>query len=420
MSAVRDGARMAAARARRTASVRAGRRAPALVQRILRPALADRRALSDLRRHVNRAMPKHQRARAQGHDLEPVQRDHAADRPRPPRQGAHRGVLPRPRSTSRPGSNGTTSRGFIEDVMRFLDNVLQDFIDTRARQHGARHAIPPCASARSAWASWASTPSCRRSGMPFESVMAKVWNKKMFKHIRAPGRRGLDDAGATSAAPARTPPTAASMERFSHKMAIAPTASISIICGGTSRRHRADPGQRLHPQDAVGLLRRAQPVPGEAAGREGPRRRARPGSRSSSSEGSVQHLDFLDEDEKAVFKTAFEIDQRWLIELAADRAPYICQSQSLNMFLPGRRPQVGPAHAPLDGVGARREEPLLLPLQIASSAPAFAGQLEKADDRRAVATERTDYEECLAASRSSFGDPSRSARRSSAPARSAC
>ena len=52
-------------------------------------------------------------------------------------------------------------------------------------------------------------------------------------------------------------------------------------------------------------------------------------------EGSVQHLDFLSQDEKDVFKTAFEIDQRWVIELAADRTPDICQCQSLNIFLPG-------------------------------------------------------------------------------------
>ncbi|HEX9645937.1 MAG TPA: ribonucleotide-diphosphate reductase subunit alpha, partial [Alphaproteobacteria bacterium] len=51
-------------------------------------------------------------------------------------------------------------------------------------------------------------------------------------------------------------------------------------------------------------------------------------------EGSVQHLDFLDDDDKATFRTAFELDQRWLVELAADRAPYICQSQSVNLFLP--------------------------------------------------------------------------------------
>src|SRR5262249_14585911 len=52
-------------------------------------------------------------------------------------------------------------------------------------------------------------------------------------------------------------------------------------------------------------------------------------------EGSVQHLDALSQDEKDVFKTAFEIDQRWVVELAADRTPDICQSQSVNIFLPG-------------------------------------------------------------------------------------
>jgi ribonucleoside-diphosphate reductase alpha chain len=50
--------------------------------------------------------------------------------------------------------------------------------------------------------------------------------------------------------------------------------------------------------------------------------------------GSVQHLDFLTEQEKAVYKTAFELDQRWVIEHAADRTPYVCQSQSVNVFLP--------------------------------------------------------------------------------------
>jgi ribonucleoside-diphosphate reductase alpha chain len=50
--------------------------------------------------------------------------------------------------------------------------------------------------------------------------------------------------------------------------------------------------------------------------------------------GSVQHLDILNEHEKMVFKTAFELDQRWVIELAADRTPFICQSQSLNVFIP--------------------------------------------------------------------------------------
>ncbi len=60
----------------------------------------------------------------------------------------------------------------------------------------------------------------------------------------------------------------------------------------------------------------------------------RSGRRSPLTKGSVQHLDFLSEQEKAVYKTAFELDQRWIIEHAADRAPFICQSQSVNVFLP--------------------------------------------------------------------------------------
>jgi ribonucleoside-diphosphate reductase alpha chain len=66
----------------------------------------------------------------------------------------------------------------------------------------------------------------------------------------------------------------------------------------------------------------------------------------------VQHLDFLTQDEKAVFKTAFEIDQRWLIELAADRTPFICQAQSLNLFLPADVDKWDLHHAAL-GVGRR-------------------------------------------------------------------
>jgi ribonucleoside-diphosphate reductase alpha chain len=100
------------------------------------------------------------------------------------------------------------------------------------------------------------------------------------------------------------------------------------------RRHRADPGQHLHPQDPVGLVRGQEPLPGEAARGEGPEHRRVWGS-ILENEGSVQHLDFLSQDDKDVYKTAFELDQRWVVELAADRTPEICQSQSVNIFLPG-------------------------------------------------------------------------------------
>ena len=81
--------------------------------------------------------------------------------------------------------------------------------------------------------------------MPFESALAKTWNMRLFKHLR----RECDAASRMLAEERGPCPDAAErgvMERFTHKLAIAPTASISIICGGTSRRHRADPGQHLH------------------------------------------------------------------------------------------------------------------------------------------------------------------------------
>ncbi|MGH7069263.1 MAG: ribonucleoside-diphosphate reductase subunit alpha, partial [Acetobacteraceae bacterium] len=122
-------------------------------------------------------------------------------------------------------------------------------------------------------------------------------------------------------------------ERFSHKMAIAPTASISIIAGNTS------PG--IEPIAANVFLQKTLSGSFTVRNRHLQQLLAQKGmdteevwSRITLSNGSVAGLDFLDDHEKAVFKTAFELDQRWIIEHAADRQPFICQSQSVNLFLP--------------------------------------------------------------------------------------
>src|SRR5262249_47290500 len=123
------------------------------------------------------------------------------------------------------------------------------------------------------------------------------------------------------------------MARFSHKLAIAPTASISIICGGTSARVEPIPAHIYTPK----TLSRALPVRHPPLAKLLAQKGADTGEVWQSiieHEGSVAHLDMLGEQEKATFRTAFEIDQRWVIDLAADRAPYICQSQSLNLYLP--------------------------------------------------------------------------------------
>lgn len=220
---------------------------------------------------------------------------------------------------------------FVEDTLRFLDNVLEDFI-RRAPDAMAR-AKYSAMRERSVGIGVMGLHSFFQSqNIPIESVMAKVWNKRMFKHIKAQA-----DAASAKLGRERGPcPDAAEygiVERFSNKIAIAPTASISIICGGTSpgiEPIAANSFTHKTLSGSFGVRNKHLQQVLETYGRND----EDTWSSITTHEGSVQHLDFLNEQEKLVFKTAFELDQRWLIELAADRAPFICQAQSLNLFLP--------------------------------------------------------------------------------------
>lgn len=219
----------------------------------------------------------------------------------------------------------------VEDIMRFLDNVLSDFIDKapdtmkRAKYSAMRE--------RSVGLGVMGFHSFLQSKMiPMEGVMAKVWNRKMFQQIK----RQADEASVKLAHERGACPDAADygiMERFSNKMAIAPTASISIICGGSSPgiepiAANAYTHKTLSGSFAVKNKYLAQLLEEKGKNTDDV------WSSIFTNEGSVQHLDFLSQEEKDVFKTAFEIDQRWLIEHAADRTPFVCQAQSLNVFLP--------------------------------------------------------------------------------------
>jgi ribonucleoside-diphosphate reductase alpha chain len=220
---------------------------------------------------------------------------------------------------------------FIEDVMRFLDNVLQDFID-RAPEEMERAKYSAMRERSVGLGVMGFHSFLQSQNVPFESVIAKVWNIRMFKHIRAQA-----DAASRTLAEERGPcPDAADygvMERFSHKMAIAPTASISIIAGNAS------PG--IEPIAANVFLQKTLSGSFTVRNRHLQKLLAERGmdndevwSSITINKGTVQHLDFLTEQEKAVYKTAMELDQRWIIEHAADRTPYVCQSQSVNIFLP--------------------------------------------------------------------------------------
>lgn len=220
---------------------------------------------------------------------------------------------------------------FIEDVMLFLDRVLQDFIDRAPDDmERARYAAMRERSVGLGVMGFHSFLQARN--IPFESVMARVWNKRIFQHIR----QGANEASKKLAESLGPCPDAAEygiQERFSNKLAIAPTASISIIAGNAS------PG--IEPISANVFLQKTLSGSFTVRNRHLLKLLEQRGQNTDAvwssitlNKGSVQHLEFLSKDEKDVFKTAFELDQRWIIEHAADRAPFICQAQSINVFLP--------------------------------------------------------------------------------------
>ncbi|MBA2933110.1 ribonucleoside-diphosphate reductase subunit alpha [Sphingomonas sp. CGMCC 1.13654] len=283
---------------------------------------------------------------------------------------------------------------FIEDVMRFLDNVLQDFID-RAEPSMAR-AVYSASRERSVGLGVMGYHSFLQArGLGFESAMAKSWNMKMFRHIRAKA----DEASMLLAHERGPCPDAADqgvMERFSCKMAIAPTASISIICGGTSACIEPIPANIYTHKTLSGSFSIKNPYLQKLLQ-----------AKSKDSDaiwntilekgGSVQHLDFLTQDEKDAYKTSFEIDQRWLIELAADRAPYIDQAQSLNLFIPAdvEKWDLLMLHFRAWEMGIKS----LYYLRSKSVQRAgFAGGVEADNtiDLKQVDASETDYDECLA------------------------
>ena len=222
-------------------------------------------------------------------------------------------------------------QNFISDIMRFLDNVLTDFIENAPEQF--RDAKYSAMKERSVGLGVMGLHSFfQQKNIPLESVMSKVWNKKIFEHIQ----KKVDESSKELAEERGPCPDAADYginERFSNKTAIAPTASISIICGGTSPgiepiaansyTHKTLSGSfNVRNKYLEKILEKYNKNNDEVW------------SSITTNQGSVIHLDFLSKEEKDVFKTAFELDQKWIVELGADRTPNISQAQSVNLFLP--------------------------------------------------------------------------------------
>jgi ribonucleoside-diphosphate reductase alpha chain len=221
---------------------------------------------------------------------------------------------------------------FLKDVAEMLDNVLNYFITnapdaiSRAKFSAARErSIGIGALGFHAY--------LQRNGIAFEGVMAKVANNRIFSTIR----EGLNEANQfLGKERGEAPDAAGTGQRFSHLMAIAPIASSSIIMGNTSpsiEPYRAN----AYRQDTLSgsflnknrwldelIIKLSKDKPEDWYDDIW--------SSIIANDGSVQHLDWMSQHDKDVFKTSMEIDQRWVIELAGDRQVYIDQAQSLNLF----------------------------------------------------------------------------------------
>ena len=285
---------------------------------------------------------------------------------------------------------------FIEDVMRFLDNVLSDYIE-RAPDDMARAKYSAMRERSVGLGVMGYHSFLQARGVPFESAMAKSWNMKIFRHIRSK----VDEASMTLATERGACPDAADMgvmERFSCKMAIAPTASISIICGGTSACIEPIPANIYTHKTLSGSFSIKNPYLEKLLIEKAKNSDAVWNSILEQG-GSVQHLDFLTVDEKATYKTAFEIDQRWLLELAADRTPYIDQAQSLNLYIPAdiEKWDLLMLHFRAWELGIKS---LYYCRSKSIQRAGFAGGVEtdNTSELRAVdfEVERKDYDECLA------------------------
>ncbi len=224
---------------------------------------------------------------------------------------------------------------FLRDIAEMLDNVLQYFIDnapdsiSRARYSASRErSIGVGALGFHAY--------LQKKNTPFEGVVAKSMNVKMFKHIKDKLDHANIELGKERG---EAPDAKGTGRRFSHTMAIAPNASSSIIMGNTSpsiepyraNAYRQDTlsGAHLNKNKYLDVVIRKH-----LSLQEGMDSGKFSDIWSSiiANDGSVQHLEWMDEWTKDVFKTSMEIDQRWLIEHAADRQHYIDQAQSLNVF----------------------------------------------------------------------------------------
>ncbi len=226
----------------------------------------------------------------------------------------------------------------VEDCITFLDNVLQYFID-HATDHGLRKARFSAIQERSLGLGAMGFHAYLQSkNIPWESALAKAQNMKIFSLIK---ERATKQTQELAVIRGEAPDASGYGVRNAHLLAIAPNANSSIIAGtspsiepykSNAYTHRTRAGAHLVKNRYLENLLNEKALQQNADDRESWLNDI--WTSVITNDGSVQHLECLNAWEKNVFKTAFEIDQRWLIDHAADRQEFICQGQSVNLFFP--------------------------------------------------------------------------------------
>lgn len=220
---------------------------------------------------------------------------------------------------------------FIKDIMAFLDNVLQDFIDKAPASH-SRAAYSAMRERSVGLGVMGLHGYLQSKSIPWESKKAKGVNIEIFERIQNQvNLANIELAHERGSCPDAQ--EAGFTQRFSNVTAIAPTTSISVICGGASPGIEPSLANTYMQKTLSGSFFVKNKYLEQVLSAYG-MNNDEVWSSIKTHEGSVQQLDFLDQHDKEVFKTAFELDQMSIIDMAADRTPYIDQAQSVNIFLP--------------------------------------------------------------------------------------
>jgi len=218
---------------------------------------------------------------------------------------------------------------FVPDLVRFLDNALSYFIEN-APESVFRAKFSAASERSIGLGAMGFHAYLQSKGIPFESALAKALNLKIFKKIK---QEAVEESERLAIKRGEAPDMEGTGRRNAHLLAIAPNASSSIICGTTSpsiEPYRANAyvqktmsGSFLVKNKYLEKLLEKKGMNTDAVWQSIVAQR-----------GSVLHLDELSDYEKDTFKTSIEINQQWVIEHAADRQQYVCQGQSVNVFVP--------------------------------------------------------------------------------------